>query len=373
MSPTTCPPDDTERLILLYAILTGTLAALSLLPLWRHDAWWVRVWDFPRLQLATLGVTLFAVAPLVLERGSGIAWALPGVVAICVVYQAWWIVPYTRLFPDEVPTDSGGDPTDRIAILAVNVLTPNRNAPALLEMIRTWRPDVVVAVETDLWWQSRLDALEAEYPHAQKCPLDNLYGMHLYSRLPLEDPEIQFLVEEDIPSIHTAVVLPSGRRIRLHCLHPTPPSPTENPDSSERDAELVAVGKSAAEAELPVVVTGDLNDVAWSETTRLFRKVSGLVDPRVGRGMFNTFHAKIPILRWPLDHIFHSTDFRLVRLERLPAFGSDHFPIFVELQLTADRTAGAAGLEADAEDEEVAEEAMRDERVDERDVHTPGE
>lgn len=363
-------------LLLLYGILAGLLAATTLLPLWRHEAWWVRIWDFPRLQLASLGLALLAATPLVLEPGSGIAWALPGAVAICVVYQAWWIVPYTRLFPrevPEVPADAGGDPANRIAILAVNVLTPNRNAAALLETIRALRPDVVVAVETDLWWQSRLDSLEAEYPHAQKCPLDNLYGMHVYSRFPLEDAEIQFLVEEDVPSIHTVVVLPSGRRIRLHCLHPTPPSPTENPDSSERDAELVAVGRSAAKAKLPVIVTGDLNDVAWSETTRLFRKVSGLVDPRVGRGMYNTFHAKIPVLRWPLDHLFHTTDFRLVRLERLGAFGSDHFPIFVELQLTAERRTGDAGLEADAEDRERAEETMREEGVDERDVHTPGE
>jgi hypothetical protein len=79
------------------------------------------------------------------------------------------------------------------------------------------------------------------------------------------------------------------------------------------------------------VVAGDLNDVAWSHTTRLFQRTSGLLDPRVGRGLYSTFHAAYPFLRWPLDHVFFSREFRLRRLERLPAFGSDHFPILVEV------------------------------------------
>ena len=91
------------------------------------------------------------------------------------------------------------------------------------------------------------------------------------------------------------------------------------------------MGKECRQQQRPAVVAGDLNDVAWSHTTRLFQRISALLDPRVGRGLFSTFHAKYPMLRWPLDHVFASTHFYLETLERLPKFGSDHFPILAVL------------------------------------------
>ena len=148
-----------------------------------------------------------------------------------------------------------------------------------------------------------------------------------------------------------------------------PPSPTEADESTDRDGELVAVGHTAAKATYPTIVTGDLNDVAWSRTTRLFMKVSGLLDPRRGRGMFNTFHASYPFLRWPLDHVFHSKDFTLVSLQRLGFMGSDHFPILVELALTPCEGQDQESLEIDEEDLDEAEEKLANAGVKSTDVH----
>jgi endonuclease/exonuclease/phosphatase (EEP) superfamily protein YafD len=360
-----------------YGLITAAvvfLVVVTLLPIWRHEAWWVRGQDFPRLQYAALALLLLALQWFLLDRESAGVWGLAAVTLACLAYHAWWILPYTPLHRREVKSVHDARPDDTLRILGVNVLQPNRRADDLLRIIEQARPDVVIAVETDLWWQGRLDALQPDYAHAMKCPLDDLYGMHVYSRLPLEDAQTQFLVEPGVPSMHTMLVLRSGRKVRLHCVHPKPPSPTENASSAPRDAELIAVAKSVAASERgqPVIVAGDLNDVAWSATTRLFRKISGLLDPRVGRGMYNTFHAGIPLLRWPLDHLFHSEHFGLVGIRRLPAFGSDHFPILVELAYVGGLEQQQEGLTPDRDDVRWADEKAAEEGVSEADVHTPG-
>jgi endonuclease/exonuclease/phosphatase (EEP) superfamily protein YafD len=207
----------------------------------------------------------------------------------------------------------------------------NREADQLLTLIRQADPDLVLAIETDDWWTARLDELAAERPYVVARPLANTYGMLLYSRLPLEAAEVRFLLHDGIPSIRSGVVLRSGERMRLYAVHPEPPSPTEADTSLGRDAELVIIGREVARANEPAIVAGDLNDVGWSRTSRLFRRLSQLLDPRIGRGMFCTFHAGWPFIRWPLDHAFVSADFLLRDLRCLPAFGSDHFPIFIAL------------------------------------------
>lgn len=350
---------------------TGLLLVLTFLPLWKNPAWWVRGLDFPRLQLCVLAFALLLAQALLLPYSEPLQIMISVLVVGCLAYQAWWIIPYTRLWRPEVNTADTSRDRPRIRVMAANVLTPNRQADKLKALVRKHRPDVLVTLETDHWWEAQLEELAGEYPHSIRCPLDNLYGMHVWSRLPLENAETCFLVEDDVPSMHAKVRLNEQVAIRMHFLHPAPPSPTENDESTERDIELLVVAKSVQddERDTPIIVTGDLNDVAWSANTRLFRKISGLLDPRIGRYMVNSFHAQHWFLRWPLDHLFHSHHFQLIHIQRLPQFGSDHFPVLVELQY--DPASAQQSLRGDAADELEADEKISEKDVSESDVPEP--
>lgn len=109
-------------------------------------------------------------------------------------------------------------------------------------------------------------------------------------------------------------------------------------------------------------VAGDFNDVAWSDTTKLFQELSGLLDPRIGRGFYATFHARYPPLRWPLDHAFHSEHLALVEMRRLDAGGSDHFPILLELAVVPAAAFEQERPDAEAEDHEQADEIIDEAR-----------
>lgn len=339
-------------------VLVMVLAAIAVLgtaiSFIRRPEWWIRAFDFPRLQFAVLGALALALFPFVFQPH----WfdiAAVAVTAAAVLWQSWRILPYTPLFKKQVLDAQEASRDDSVALVVANVLTPNRQSERLLAILRDADPDIVLTVETDQWWQEQLQPLERDYPYTLKCPLDNLYGMHLYSRLELRDAELRFLVQQDIPSMHAKVVMRNGHMLELHCVHPTPPSPTENDSSVERDAELLVVGRDLPQDNPSVIVAGDLNDVAWSRTTNLFQKISGLLDPRIGRGLLSTFHAKYWFLRWSLDHLFHSDDFTLVSMTRLPKFGSDHFPIHVVLRHDPPAESQQDGPDADAEDRELAE------------------
>ncbi|WP_299587125.1 endonuclease/exonuclease/phosphatase family protein [uncultured Microbulbifer sp.] len=358
--------------LILISIFTAVMAIFTLTPICKVEAWYIRGFDFPRVQFSLLISLLLVAQCIFLDLSSPIAWGLILVALSCLGYQLWWIAPYTPLFPVEVQRAkrSGGltKPYDTVSILTANVLTPNKNAKGLVDLIKRHQPDIFVTLESDNWWQSQLDVLELDYPHTMKCPLDNLYGMHVYARFPLSKSQIQFLVEDDVPSMHTLIHTPSGHTINAHFLHPAPPSPTENETSEERDAELLVVAKKVSKTDVPTIVAGDLNDVAWSYSTRLFRKISGLLDPRVGRGMYNTYHASYWFMRWPLDHLFHSHHFRLLKIERLPGFGSDHFALLTQLQLEAEAKPVQNTVSLEEGDEAIAQEKIDQQNVEVSDV-----
>lgn len=297
----------------------------------RFDDWWIRAFDFPRVQLTVLMLVSLCGLPFVFESTSPWYWGLLAALFLALGYQAIKIWPYTPMATIKVKRAAQPEGDHVISILESNVLMLNEKREPLLELIRKLQPDMVLLMETNKAWEDDMRPIEADYPHRIQIPQENMYGMHLYSRLELMDTEVRYLVKDDIPSIRTHVRLRNGERILLYAVHPSPPSPTEAYASTGRDGELLLVGKEAKERDEPTILTGDLNDVAWSHSTQLFRRVSQLLDPRRGRGFYSTFHADYLLARWPLDHFFHSDHFTLVELQRQPHIGSDHFPVLIKL------------------------------------------
>lgn len=317
-----------ENLFYFLAVFTIVTTFASLLP-WR--VWWIRACDFPRQQLFWIGSLTLALGVLLI-LSSGLELWVFAVLLVAVVYQAYRILPYTPVWSKDLP-DVGEHVGSRFSILVNNVQEDNKDYDAVLRLANRADADILLLLEVNGAWMHHLSDLKQKYPNYILHPQENTYGMALFSKFKLHRPKVHFLNQKDVPSMSARVELPTGKQLLLWCVHPRPPFPTEALTTRPRDQELAMVADRLMGEELPVIVAGDLNDVAWSESSSAFCRLSGLKDPRIGRGQFNTFHTQSKLFRWPLDHIFLSREFAVRSMRRLQYVGSDHFPIFLETSL----------------------------------------
>ncbi|WP_162339675.1 endonuclease/exonuclease/phosphatase family protein [Cyclobacterium salsum] len=337
-------------------IIFGFLVILaSALPLIETGTWWIRIFDFPRVQMAVLCLLAIILTFFFLRREK--RWfqtVFMVLLAASLFYQVSKIISFTPLV---APTAKRAtDENQKFSLLLSNVLMENQDFEKLKKLIASRDPDLILLTEPNLLWTKALINLDEQYPHTIKEPLNNTYGMILLSKFPLKNGKVNYLVENNIPSIFAKIQLPNGGQFDFFGVHPEPPKPGS--DTYERDTELLIIGKMIKEDPRPVLVAGDLNDVGWSKTSTLFREYSQLVDPREGRGFFNTYSVFLPLLRYPLDHVFYSNDFGLVHIEKLEPIGSDHFPMWVELTFEPDSTEAEEVENTDAEENAEVEEKV---------------
>ncbi|MEX2485392.1 MAG: endonuclease/exonuclease/phosphatase family protein [Brumimicrobium sp.] len=345
-------------------IITIALCAIVLLitwlPLINTSIWWIRIFDFPRVQIAVLALLAIILALIYLNFNWMIKLPILLFMVASFVYQVQFVIVYTPLYKTQAKQSTKQSEENRFSLLVSNIRMENDDRERFHSLVLKVNPDVLLINEPDEVWANSIKKLDQNYPYSIKYPLDNTYGMILLSKLPLTESAVNFFVQDDIPSIFTKITLSSGKKVDFYGVHPEPPKPGS--DTYERDTELLIIGKDIRETNNPSIVAGDLNDVGWSNTSKLFRKYSGLVDPREGRGLFNTYKVSIPLFRYPLDHIFYSKEFGLINLEKLENIGSDHFPMLIELNYEPDKK-NTDGLEkTNAEEEEEIEDKIENEK-----------
>jgi len=318
--------------------MTAILSSLSILMFAavfitriKNDYWIFRVLEYPRLQKLVLAGLIVAAWSIAFPLRSGLEYFSFGLIIIACGYLVYKIYPYTTLCKKEMIGTGAEHGAPSLKVFTANVLQHNNAYDRMLSQIAQEDPDIIFLVETNGAWCKAMSGLKGKYPFHLEQPLENTYGLLFYCRLKVEDMKVNFLVKDDIPSLEANILLEGGQKVLLFGLHPEPPVPGENLYATAKDKELMKVALKVKECKCPCIVFGDLNDVAWSHTTELFRKTSRLLDPRIGRGFYATFSAHNRLIRFPLDYIFCSDHFRLGMMKRMPPNGSDHFATSVAL------------------------------------------
>ncbi len=338
------------------------IAVASLLPLVETNIWFIRLLDFARLQFLILLLGLLALYWVLRRPRNALSWLPILLIGAAAAYHAYRLHPYVPVLGEPSAAVEDCPAGSRLRVLVANVQKGNEHAAELLRIVHEADPDLLLAMETNAFWDRQLATLHPQFPHqVQHIPENAEYfGMHLLSRLELVDPEVRFNFGSDTPSISTDVRLAGGEIISFQGLHPRPPHWFQ--PSTMRDAHLLAAGLAARKASRPTVLAGDFNAVPWERVTRRAMRIGGLIDPRGGRGFYPTFHADRPLIFWPLDQVIYQNEFALSGIEVLPAFGSDHYPILVSLchlPAAAARQAAPAPEDGDLEEAQTSIDAAR--------------
>lgn len=325
-------------LMVIYFLVACILIIASLLPFIPHQHWVFRTCEFGRLQILILQFPTLILGFFVYNQFPTYVLITQILLVVLFINHAVLLAPYVpfrKVFSNSKTQQS----PHAISLLSINVYQYNTDYDKFISLIENVDPDIFLTMESNAAWEEAMSVLDKHYPYRKKVALENTYGIHFYSKIQVDDCQVNYFMADDIPSIEANLTTSENKKLTFFGTHPPPPSPTEEDTSKERDGEIIMIGKKVKTYNNPVLVVGDFNNVAWSKSSRLFKKLSGLIDPRVGRGFFSTYHANYKFFRIPIDLLFHSNSILIEEFKTLPNIGSDHLPLYCRFSINSKITA----------------------------------
>ncbi len=137
----------------------GILAViLTLIPLIAADFWWIRMFDYPHIQLTLVTLTAIAAYFIKFEIRAWRDYLFMVVLISCFIFQFSKLYPYTPFSPFEA-----GKPTAEVKeksglkIMTSNVLQKNKKSGLVIAEVKKIDPDIVIFTETDQRWLNELE------------------------------------------------------------------------------------------------------------------------------------------------------------------------------------------------------------------------
>lgn len=320
------------------AALAAVIVFLTLLPLSPSNAWWVRMWEFPRLHLAVAAFVVLLLSIFAWRGARG--WIAVAMLAV-IAWQGSWAWPYAPWAAEQVEIDGAIDGGTAPLLLALNVLQSNDGKDEIRAYLDRVDADLVLLMETDRAWADALAPVLDRYETRIERVADDNYGMILATRLPVDRAELIELAYEHIPHPAPVAVVElriDGAPMLFTGVHPPPPIPRFS--RAERDRQTAIAARVARVDGVPAIAMGDFNDVAWSRSSQVFREQGDYLDPRAGRGIMASFKADSMIMRFPIDQGLVTDGVEVEGFEIGEDVGSDHFPILMRVRPTPNGEGG---------------------------------
>jgi len=218
----------------------------------------------------------------------------------------------------------------RLRAMLLNVNTHLGDAGRVKTVVAAADPDILVLEEINESWMSELACLTNAYPHTVVRPRTDNFGIGLFSKLPIDEAEVVFIGNAEVPSI-LATVTTAHTNLHIVATHPLPPI---GRDYSQMRNEQLEELPDFIRSPHPVILLGDLNVTPWNDHFRRLLARAGLRDSSKGFGFQPTWPKDNPLMRIPLDHCLHTPDIAIVDRKVGENVSSDHYPLIVDFTIT---------------------------------------
>ncbi len=220
-----------------------------------------------------------------------------------------------------------------LRVLALNVLTTNRDHARAADWIVSEDADVLVLMETSERWVERLARPLAGYDRLDTATIrDDNFGLSVYVRRGLGVGDVRVMeTAQSIPWID-AEITKESQRFHLIAIHTLPPVGQNG--ANRRGEQLVALGEHVDDLEGPVVVAGDLNATLWSHDLIQVLDGERLRPACLGFGPQGSWPSGLWFTGMILiDHVLVSEEVTIKDHRIGVDVGSDHRGLVVDLRL----------------------------------------
>lgn len=270
------------------------------------------------------------IVPLLILALMGKRWFSSLILTICLCVH---LLPVYQSHQRESP-GSNSHNSDRQAVtlnvMTNNLLASNHNHMRQIDTVQAAAPDVIVFQEYTPAWHTVLSNALSAYPHKLTVPLNNPFGIAIYSRYAFTDSLVAPLFPGGRPTIRATVSI-ADKAIEIVGVHPPPPLSSSL--FRERNKHLHMLASHASHSSGPLVIAGDLNTSPWSGAFNQFLQQGNLYDTRAGKGIYATWPDFLSPLQIPIDYIIVSTHFNVLSMHASGNLGSDHKTLWATLQL----------------------------------------
>ena len=233
------------------------------------------------------------------------------------------------------PPAAAGGPGVKLRVLSFNVLAHNLTPDAVFRFVRASDADLVVLVDAKRWrWRQVIADLGRRYPyrapltwpHRRRSSCSAAFRSSAQIRRPRKGrPPGAALPSGGRACGRRAAARGRGRAFDWPGLCAS--------GHRRRQRELQRLAEIVRAIDRPVIVAGDLNSTPWSPHFQDLVRAAGLRDAAVGRGYLATWPRWFWPAQIPIDHVLLKGPWSVLRLQRGPALGSDHYPLIADLWL----------------------------------------